>query len=78
MAKEQYIKIHDTVCAELHFNVGQEIRIKLDKEHRYEHVPKLVETSHEGKVSILWNQTARTDRTIANNKLNMIFRDNKQ
>jgi hypothetical protein len=32
------------------------INNKLDKEHWYDHVPKSVETSHEGKVIILWNQ----------------------
>jgi hypothetical protein len=28
----------------------------------------LVETSHEGKVIILWNVQVQTDRTIPNNK----------
>jgi len=32
-------------------------------------VPKSVETRHEDKVTILWNQQLRTDRTIRNNKL---------
>jgi len=31
-----------------------------------------------GKVTILWNQQARTDRTIPNNKPDIIIRDNKQ
>jgi hypothetical protein len=41
-------------------------------------VPKSVKTSHEGKVTILWNQQVQTDRTIPNNKLDIIIHDNKQ
>jgi hypothetical protein len=44
--------------------------------HWYEHVPKSVETSHGGKVIILWNQQVQTDRTIPNNKPDII-RDNE-
>jgi hypothetical protein len=29
----------------------------------------LVETSHEGKVTMLWNQKVQTDRTILNHKI---------
>ena len=54
--KEQYVKRHDRVCAQLHFNICKEMGVKLDSEHWYEHVPKSVPTSHEGKVRILWNQ----------------------
>ena len=32
----------------------------------------------EGKITILWNQQVRTDRTIPNNKPEVIIRDNKQ
>jgi len=32
MAKEQYIKRHDSVCAELHFNIYKKIGVKLDNE----------------------------------------------
>ena len=56
MAKEQYIKTHDRVCALLHLNISEEIGVKLDIEHQYKHAATLVETIHEGKVTILWNQ----------------------
>jgi hypothetical protein len=59
--KEQYLKRDGTVCAPLHFNLYKEIGVKLDSEHWYDHVPKSVETSHEGKVTILRNQQVRTD-----------------
>jgi hypothetical protein len=55
LANEEYIKRRDRVCAQLHFNICKEIGIKLDIERWYKHVPKLVETSQEGKVTILWN-----------------------
>jgi len=35
-------------------------------------------TSQEGKVTILWNQQLQTDRTITNNKPNIIIRDNEK
>ena len=40
----------------------------IGQKHSNEHVPKSVETSQEGKVTILWNQLVQTDRTIPNNK----------
>jgi len=56
LAKEQYIKRHDKVCAQLHFNICKETGVQLDKKHWYEHVPKSVETSQGGNVTVLWNQ----------------------
>jgi hypothetical protein len=53
LAKGQYIKRHDTVCAQLHFNICQEKEVKLDHEHWCDHIPKSAETSHEGRVTIL-------------------------
>ena len=50
----------------------------MDKEHWYEHVPELVETSQGGKVTILLNQKLQTDRTFTNNKSDIIIRDNEK
>jgi len=50
----------------------------LDKKHWYEHVPKSVETSQGGKVTILWIQQVQTDRTVPNNKPDIIIRDNEK
>ena len=41
-------------------------------------MPKSVETSQGGKVTILWNQQMQTDRTIPNNKPDIIIRDNEK
>ena len=71
LAKEQYIKRHDRVCAQLHFNICKETGVQLDKKHWYEHVPKSVETSQGGKA-----RQIETDRTIPNNKPDIIIRDN--
>ena len=65
------------MCTQLHFYVCKEIGVQLDKKHWYEHVPKSVETSKGGKVTILWNQQVQTDRTIPNNKPDIIIRDNE-
>jgi len=78
MAKEQYIKRHDSVCAQLHFNICKETRVQLDKKHWYEHAPKSVETSQGGKVTTLGNQQIQTDRTIPNNKPDIIIHDNEK
>jgi len=48
-------------------------RGKIGPKHRYEHVPKSVETSQGGKVTILWDQQVQTDRTIPNNKSYIII-----
>jgi hypothetical protein len=59
----------DSKCPQLHFNICKEIGVKLDKEQwYYVHVPELVETRKEGKVTISWNQQLQTNRTIPNNK----------
>ena len=78
LAKEQYIKRHDRVCAQLHFNICKETGVQLDKKHWYEHVSKSVKTSKGGKVTILWNQQVKTDRTIPINKPDIIIRDNEK
>jgi hypothetical protein len=78
LAKEQYIKRLDGVCAQLHFNICKETWVTLDKNHWYEHVPKSIETSQVGKVTILWSQQVRTDRTIPSNKPDIIICDNEK
>jgi len=50
----------------------------LTKKHWYDYVPKSVETSQGGKVTILWNQQVQTDKTIPNNKPDIIIRDNEK
>jgi hypothetical protein len=50
----------------------------LDKIHWYEHVPKSVESGQEGNVTILWNQQVQNDRSIHNNKPDILIRDNEK
>ena len=78
LAKEQYVKRHDKVSAQLHFNTCKEIGVQMEKKQWYEHVPKSVETNQGGKVTILWNRQVQTDRTIHNNKPDIIIRDNEK
>jgi hypothetical protein len=56
----------------------KEIGVKLDNERWYEHVPKLVATSPEGKVTISWNQHVQTDRTIPSNESDIIIHDDEK
>jgi F0F1-type ATP synthase epsilon subunit len=48
------------------------------KKHWNEHVPKSVERSHEGKITILWNQHMKTVRTIPNYKVIIICDNEKE
>jgi hypothetical protein len=73
LAKGQYSKRHHRVCTQLHFNICNEIGVKLDSELWYEHAPESLETSQQGKVTILWNQQVQTDRIIPNNKPDIII-----
>jgi hypothetical protein len=66
------------VCAQLHFNICKETGIQSDKKHWYKHVPKSVKTNQGGKVTILWNKQVQTDRTIPNNKPDIIICDNEK
>ena len=50
----------------------------MDKKHWCEHVPKSVETIQGGKVTIFWNQQVQTDRTIPNNKPDIIICNNEK
>jgi len=50
---------------------------RTDDEHWYEHVPKLVKTSHKDTIILLWNQQVQTDKTIPNNILNIKICDNE-
>jgi hypothetical protein len=73
LAEKRYIKRDGRVCTQLHFKVCKETGVNLDNEHWCEHVPELVETIRDGKVTILLNQQVQTDITIPNNKLDIII-----
>jgi hypothetical protein len=73
LAKEQCIKRYGRMGARLHFNICKETHVQLDTKHWCEHVPKSVETSRGSKVTILWNQQIQTDRTIPNNKPDIVI-----
>ena len=66
------------MCAQIHFNICKETGVQLDKKRWYEHVPKLAETTQGSKVIISWNQQVQTDRTIPNDKPDIIICDNEK
>ena len=74
LANQQYIKRHYGVCVRNYTNIYKEKGVKLGNEHWCEHVTKPVETS---QVTIKWNQRVQTDRTITNNKPDIVMRDDK-
>jgi hypothetical protein len=77
LAKEQYMKRHYRVCAQLRFNICQELGVKLGNKHWYDHVPKLVEMSYEGKINQILEPASANHRTIPNDKPDIIIRDSK-
>jgi hypothetical protein len=50
LVKEQYVKRHDRVSAQIHFKICKELGVQLDKKHWDEHVPKSVVTTQGGTV----------------------------
>jgi hypothetical protein len=66
------------VCAQIHFIIFTEAGVKLENERWYEHESTLVETSREGKVTLLWSQQVQTARTIPDNKPDIIICDNEK
>jgi hypothetical protein len=78
LAKEQYAKRHDKDSAQIHCNMCKELGVQLDKKHWYEHVPNSVVTTQGGKVTVLWNQQVKTDRTVPISKPDIINRDNEK
>ena len=52
--------------------------VELDSERWYDHVPRLIGTGHESKVSLLWNKQVQTERTVRNNKPDIITCDNEK
>ena len=68
------------VCAraQQHFAICKENGVEFNMEHWYQHVPKSVQTSHEGKVTKLWNQHTKSARTIPNNKMDIIHHNEKE
>jgi hypothetical protein len=67
-----------TVCAQLYFNIWKEIGLKLDNKHWCDHVPKLMQSSAEGKVRGLRNPQVQTDRTIRTDKPYTLIRDKEK
>ena len=60
-------------------NVSKGVWITVEREHYwYEHVPKLVETCHEVKVTVLRNRQLNNDTTSANFKPDVIVPDNER
>ena len=58
LAKEQYVKWHDKVSVQIHFNICKDIGVRLDKKHWYKHVPKSVVTNQGGKVTTVESVSA--------------------
>jgi hypothetical protein len=58
LAEEQYLKRHDRLCDELHFNICKGNGVNLENELWYEHVPILVDTCYGGRETVLWKKTS--------------------
>ena len=65
LAKTEYIHRHNKAAAHMHWKICKEFGIEV-KERWYEHEPKTV--IENDSVSILWEMSLHTDRTIAANR----------
>jgi hypothetical protein len=77
LANEQYIKRHDRVCAQLHFNICKETG-KIGQKTLVSACTIISRNKPRSKVTTLWNQQVQTDRTIPNNKPYIIICDNEK
>jgi hypothetical protein len=60
-------------------NIRKGVWVTLEKEHYwYEHVPKLVETCHEDKVTILRNRQLNNDTAVPNIKPDIMVLENER
>jgi len=73
---QTYRDIEGVLSYTLHY--ARKIGVILCKEQWYELVLKSIETSPEGKVTMLWNQQVQNGGTTPNNKPDIIIRDNKK
>ena len=78
LAKEQYIKTHDRVCAQLHFNICKKTGVKLDKKKLVRTCAKISRNKSRIKGNSTVGSQIETDRTIPNNKPDVIIRDNEK
>jgi len=70
---KRYDSGHRTALYQMHRNM-----LKLENEHWYKHVHKLIETRLAGWIIVLWNPKLHKDRTIPNNKPDTIIRNNEE
>jgi hypothetical protein len=75
MSVDSKIQIQVQTIIIIIINICKETAVQLDTKHWYEHVSKSVETSRGGEVTTLWYQQIQTDRTIPNNKPDIVICD---
>ena len=78
LAREQYIRDMAECVFKYTLTYKRKKTQKLYNKHWYDHVPKSFATSYLSKVTILWIQQVRTDRSIHKNKPDIIILDNKK
>jgi hypothetical protein len=80
LASDETVKTHIVICFSSravtdndHFNGDDD-----EDDDNNNNLPKSVETSQGRKVTLLWNQQVQTDRTIPNNKPDIVIHDNEK
>lgn len=75
LANTSYIERHDNVCKLLHYNICRSIGVPTDTDKWYQHEPKTVVCTDDNQYVMLWNQQIITDRTVRNNKPDIVLKD---
>ena len=71
LAKLEYLTRHDKVCAQVHFEICKKLNVPIEAKKWYDHQPKTVTQTSDGKIRILWNMEVRTDREVKANRMDI-------
>lgn len=72
LAKNEYVKRHNQICAYIHWELCRDNKFKTPKRW-YQHVPSSVEDSQ--SVTIIYDEQVHTDRTISANRPDIIVKN---
>ena len=74
LAKTEYISRHNNAAAYLHWSVCKDHDIEITDKW-YEHVPETVIHNKDNNITIMWDMTVNTDKTITANRRDIIVKD---
>ena len=77
LAKTEYISRHNNAAAYLHWSVCKDHDLKITDKW-YQHTPETVIHNKDNNLTIMWDMSVNTDRTITANRPDIIVKDSVQ